>query len=106
MFILLPSNIFKRRFVKVQIVQPYNSTDSARAWKKSRLILSGIMVDNPTIAVHIFPKCKLTSLSADVILLPRFVNCSTDFRGSSFNEEMAPSCLKHLLITFIIMPLC
>ena len=35
---------------------------------------------------------RLTSLSVDKILLPRYLNWSTNFRGL----EMAPSCLKHM----------
>ena len=39
------------------------------------------MVDNLSIAVHAFIKCMLTTLLVDEILLPRYVNLSTNFRG-------------------------
>ena len=54
------------------------------------------MVDNLLIAVHVFPMHMLKSLSVDEILLPKYVNGSTDFKGLLFNEDMAPSFLKHM----------
>ena len=39
----------------------------------------------------------LISLSVEEILLLRYVNWSTNFRGSSLKMEMAPFCLKHIL---------
>ena len=38
----------------------------------------------------------LTSLSVDEILLLRYMNCSTIFRGLPFNEEMVLSWSKHM----------
>ena len=52
------------------------------------------MIDNLLISVQIFFMRMLTSLSVDEILLPRYVNWSTNFRGLLFNDEMAPSCFK------------
>ena len=37
----------------------------------------------------------LTSLSVDEILLPRYINWFTNFRGFLFNMEMTPFCFKH-----------
>ena len=36
----LPSSLFSRRFVRVQVVQPYSYTDTAMAWKNFRFDLS------------------------------------------------------------------
>ena len=53
-------------------------------------------------AVHTFSLHILTSLSVDEILLPRYVNCSTNFRGLPLKMKIAPSCLNHLnLILFV-----
>ena len=60
------------------------------AWKKSVFILSDRS------AVNAFTRCMLTSLSIDEILLPRYVNLSTNFRGLPLRVEMAPSHLKHI----------
>ena len=60
------------------------------------------MIDNLLIGVHTFSRCMLTSLSADEILLLRYVNFSTHFRSLLLKVEMA-SCLKHMysvLFTF------
>ena len=77
----LPSNLFSRRFVRVQVVQPYNRTDITTAWKNCHFNLSVRsdfhMTDNLFVADHAFPIRVLTSLSVDEILLPRYVNCST-----------------------------
>ena len=40
--------------------------------------------------------CKLTLLLVDEILLPRCMNCPTDFRDFLFNKMMAPSRFKHM----------
>ena len=39
-FVLFPSSFFARHFIKVQMVQLYNSTDSVTTWKNSHFILS------------------------------------------------------------------
>ena len=49
------------------------------------------MGENLSIAVYTFLMYMVTSLSVDEILLPRYVNGSTNFRGLLFNEQMAPS---------------
>ena len=77
---------------------PYHSTDTARTQKNFRFILSDKSnfhkVDNLSVAVHTLPMCILIRLSVDEILLPRYVNWSTNFRGLPFHEEMTSSRLK------------
>ena len=76
------------------MVRPYNSTNIVTAWKKSRFMLSVIsdfhMTDNLSIAVHAFSMPMLTSLSAEEILLPMYVNSSTSFRVLPFKVDVAP----------------
>ena len=52
------------------------------------------MINNLSIVIHTFARCMLTSLSVDKILLPRYVNLSTNFRGGPLRLEMVPSHLK------------
>ena len=65
----LPSSLFSRRFVRVQVVQPYSSTDMTTTWKKCRFSLSVRpnfhMTDNLFVASHAFLIRVLTSLSVD-----------------------------------------
>ena len=53
----------------LQVVQPYDSTDAARAWKNSRFISSEnsefYMVDNQSIAMRVLYMRMLTMLSVD-----------------------------------------
>ena len=51
------------------------------------------MVNNQSIAVHAFPMHILTSLSVDEILVPRYINWSTYFRGLPFNMVWVPMVL-------------
>ena len=73
--------------------------DTGTAWKKSHFILSNWsnfhITDNLSIVFHAFTSHMLTSLSVDEILLPRYENWSTNFRGLPLRVEMAPSCLKY-----------
>ena len=52
------------------------------------------LIINLSIAVRVFPMHMLTWLLVDEILLLRYMNWSTNFRGLTFNKEMAPICLK------------
>ena len=52
------------------------------------------MIDNLSIAVNAFDRCILTSLSVDEILLPRYGNLFTNFRGQPLKVEVAPSRSK------------
>ena len=54
------------------------------------------MVVNLSIAIYVLPMHVLTLLSVKKILLLRYMNCSTYFRGLLFNEEVAPSWLKQM----------
>ena len=47
-----------------------------------------------SIAVYAFVVRTLTSLSVDEILLPKYINWSTNFRDLPLRTEMAP-CFKH-----------
>ena len=44
------------------------------------------MIDNLSIVTHTLSKHMLISISVDQILLPRYMNWSTNFRGLPFNE--------------------
>ena len=83
----------------------YSSTDTAAIWKISRFLLwersNFPIIDKLSIAVYVFPMHMLTSLSVDEILLSRYLNWSTNFRGLRLRVEMASSCLKHLLDIFM-----
>ena len=61
------SNFFSKHFIKVQVVQPYNSTDTATAWKNSHFILSKRsdfhMVVKESISVDAFCMHMLTSFT-------------------------------------------
>ena len=98
--VLCPFSLFSICFVSIHVVHPYSSIDTAIASKKSCFILSDRsdfhMIDNQSIVVYIFAQYMLTSLSIDKILLPRYVNLSTNFRGLLLKVEMAPSCLKQM----------
>ena len=53
------------------------------------------MIDNLSIAFHTFARHMLTCISVDKMLLPKYVNWSTNFRGLSLKVETAHFCLKH-----------
>ena len=82
--------------------------DTATAWKKSCFLFSDRsgfhIIDNLSIAVHIFARHILSSLLVDEILLPMYVNLSTNFRGLPLCVEMDTSGLKHMYsILFVFM---
>ena len=87
-------------FIRVHVVHPYSKIDTAIAEKKSCFILSErsdfYMVNNLSMAVYAFTWHMLTSFSVDEILLPKYVNWSTNFRGLPFKVEMASFCFKHM----------
>ena len=86
-------------FIIVQVGYPFNSINTATAWKKSSFIHSErsdfLMIGNLSIEVHAFARCMLIWLSVDEILLPRGVYISRNFGGLLFKMEMVPSCLTH-----------
>ena len=98
-------SLFSKCFVRSQMVQPYNSTDTATSWKNSSFILSERldfhMLDNLSIAAHDFPMRILTSLSVDEILLSRYRNWFTNFRDLPINEELAPSWLQTCTLFYL-----
>ena len=51
------------------------------------------VIDNSSIAFHAFAMRMLTSLSVDEILLPRYMNLSSNFRDLLLKMEMALSTL-------------
>ena len=65
------------------------------------------MINNLTIAFHANVRCKLKSLSVE-ILLPKYMNLSTNFISLSLRVEMASSSLKNIyfvLFAFTWMPM-
>ena len=87
------------RFVSVQVVHLYSSTDTVTTWKKSFISSKRSYLhisSNLFIAHHAFAMCMLILLSVDEILLPKYGNLSTYSRGLPLKVEMAPSCLKHM----------
>ena len=78
--------------------------DTIIACKNSPLILS----DNLPIAFHTFIRRMLISLSVDKILLPRYQNWSTNFRGLPLRVKLCLYCLKHIhsvLFAFMLRPM-
>ena len=70
----------------------YTVVLTVTAWKKSCSILLEIRFPyDLLIAVHM-----LTLRSVDGILLPRYVNLSTNFRGQPFKMVMTSSHSKHM----------
>ena len=93
---------FSIRFVGIQVIQPYSSTNMATVWKGSRFILSDTsdshMVDNLSVAVHVLPMCMLTWLSVDEMLLLYQRLC----RFSDYTESIIIS----MIFTFALSPYC
>ena len=81
-------------------MRPYSSIYIATDWKKSHFISSDWsdfhMIDILSLIVNGFARCTLISLSVDQILLPKYVNLPTNFRGWPLKVEMVPSHLRHL----------
>ena len=86
--------------LSMSVVHPYSCMDTATAWKKSFFILlyrlDFHMIDSLSVAVHAFAKHMLMSFSVDVMLLPRYMNWSTNFRDLPLRVVMPPFCLKHM----------
>ena len=72
---------FSNHLVRVQVVHSYRSADTTIAGKQIYFIRSDFhMINNLSLAAHTFPMHILTLLSVDEILLPRYVNWSTNFK--------------------------
>ena len=63
------------------------------------------MIDNQLKAFHTFIKDMLTPISVDEMLLPRYVNWSTNFRDLPLYLQMASSCLKHIHSVLLLFTL-
>ena len=62
------------------------------------------MINNLSIAVHTFSRHTFTTFSVDKILLLKYLNLSTNFRGLPVRWVKAPSYLKHInAILFVIV---
>ena len=59
------------------------------------------MINNLSIVVLIFYTLMLISLSVDEILLPKYVNCSINFRGFPINVEIRSYTLSNTLYIYI-----
>ena len=98
--VYVSSSFFSNHLVSVDVVQPYRRIEAGTAWKNFRFNLSVRsdfhMVFNLSMAVQAFPMRILMSRSVDDMSLPRYVNCSTDFRGLPSSVEMSPCCPKHM----------
>ena len=86
-------------FVRVLVVQPYNSTGMATAWMNFHFILSEksdfLMFINQSIEVQALAQCMLTSLSVDEILLPGYVH-------SSISETCCHLMWKELMLHAVL----
>ena len=61
-----------------------------------KLSLLCFFKDALSIEVHVFPTRMLTSFSVAEMLLWRYVNWSSNFRGLPLKVKMVRSCLKHM----------
>ena len=98
-FCVVPSSFFSISFVSVHVVHPWSSMDTVIALKKSCFILLYgpyfNMTNNFSITFHAFARHMLTSLLVDEMLLPKYVNWSTNLRGLPFRVKMILFCLKY-----------
>ena len=98
-FFVVPIYLFSKHFVRVHEVHPYNTMNTATAWKKSRFILSDRLdfhrINSLSVAFNAFTWRILTSFSVDEVLLPRHGKRSNYLRGLILKVEMA-SCLKYM----------
>ena len=111
-FVQFSSSFFFIRLVSIQVVHQYSSIDTTDVCKKMRFDLSDKrsdfhLIDNPSIAVHIFTSRILMSFSLDETLLPRYVNLSSNFREPPFRVYIyiyiSSSC--HIASTDLADPL-
>ena len=56
---------------------------------------------NPSIAIHSFAMCMLTSLSLDEVLLPEYVNLSINLRGLPLRYGIGSFLFKTLILCFV-----
>ena len=90
-------SFFYMRFFKVHVIHPYSSTDTATEEVPFYFCRYPIFIRSTTCQiVHAFLMRMLTTYSVDEILLPSYVNWSTNFRGLSLKMKMTPSGIKHM----------
>ena len=103
--LVFQSSFFSKRFIKFQARQPYYSTDTAYTWKNSYFISSAkldfLIISALAINDYGFPMCTLTLISVDEILLPKYVEWSTNFRGLPYYPYMTLFGFKILELCFI-----
>ena len=96
-----PSSFSSTRFDRLHGVQPFSSTNTAKAWNNFCFIIStrsdSHVIDNLSGTAPTFPMCMLTSLSVYEILLPRYVSRCSIFRSLPFSVKMLPTCLKQII---------
>ena len=94
-----PYSFFRTRIVSIDVVYSYNSIDMTTISENPILILSDrsdlYRFNSLSIAIQAYSRCVLTSLSEDEIILLRYVNLFTNFRGPPFRVVMTPLRSKH-----------
>ena len=90
----IQSSFSLERFVKV--VQPYNSTDTTAACKNSRFIIKARLDFNMIYNLYMLFLCVCWLRFKKMRYCYRGYRMVTNFRGLSFNMEMAISWLKHM----------
>ena len=89
------------------MVQPFNTTDMATAWKKSSLILSKRsdfhMVINPSTAVHSFPMHILTLLSVDENFFTEVLVCLKYHHHIALVALISLTLSRHSSLSFIAL---
>ena len=96
--IYFPSSFLSLSVVSIHVVHPYNSVDTAIAWKISHFILLDRLDFHMILA---FNRCLVTSLSVDEILLLRYVNWSTNFRNLPLMVHFCPKHTYSVLLAFM-----
>ena len=95
----LPSNFFSTISLRVNLVHLYGSTETVTVLKETRFILTEksdfYIIDYLSIAIRAFVRLILKMISVDEILLPRYVNLPTNFRGLPLKVDMKSCFLKY-----------
>ena len=102
-----PSSFFTICFVTVHIVHLYFSLEAYPARKVPHFILLERLdlqtIDMLPVAFHTFDWYLLKSFSIDVMLVPMYLNGSSNFIGLPITVEMAWFYLKQLLSVFLVI---
>ena len=90
--VLFLSSFFSIHSVIVEELHSYKCTDTATAWKKFRFTLSVKSdfhkIDTLSIVFHALTRRTMTSLSVDRILMPGYINSSTNFTGYAVGNQL------------------